>query len=534
VASEGRFNRLGQWALETALALLIAGAVYFLWPRVAVERLGREEVWFAWAWLLALAGPSLLEALRQPRPSQDDLRYTFESSTLSYCAFILGGLFVALIAAGGQLGNYKLWLGMVYLAGTTLRLAGLSLSLRSEMLSRHTGELAVALSGAAISALAGLLVIPWLRIDLVGLWPPPISELARPLVSALLWGAISGMVLLVLRLWGGGQRTAWLGFLAVGLGPGPALAVSWFGVTPMLVALAVLALSAVLRLLGKRGGEPPAPAPPRPMGLYWLLRALVLLWWGVGGTIALAAAWWQPQLEELFTGSIWLRAVGLGGFVVACVGLLAENTLPLLGRPGWMGLGRQRKLPGVILSALALLLAFSPLLLTDPYHSPSVWARSLQQARADLLKKPLILGPNQPEVELKPPYWINGLNRVFVVSFLKNGAAVRQGEPVAQLVAVDGQDLPHIFNLRAGIDTAERQLNKRDVAAVARHGPARVAQAQIVYTPVGEAYSAQSYFTGLYLGRQVTLLKSVRLRYLYENPTEAEPVLIELARVFVN
>lgn len=532
--AESRFSRLGQWLLETALALLIAGAVYFLWPRVAVERLGREEVWFAWAWLLILAGPALLEALRRVRPSQEELRYTFESSTLSYSAFILGGVFAALIAAGGQLGNYKLWLGVVYLSGITLRLAGLSLSLRSEMLNRPIKDLTVAITGAAISALAGLLVIPWLRADLVAGWPPALSELAHPVACALTWGAISGMVLLVLRLWGGGQRAAWLGYLAVGLGPGPALAVSWFGITPMLMALAVLALSAVIRLVGRRGTAPLEPAAPVPMSLYWLLRALMLLWWGVGGTIALAAAWWQPRLEDLFTDSIWLRAVGLGGFVVACVGLLAEYALPLLGRPNWMGLGRERKLPGVILSSLALLLAFSPLLLTNPYESPSVWPRSLQHSRSELVKKPVILGPDNQEVELTPPNWITGLSRVFVVSYLKNGAAVRQGEPVVQVVAMDGEGLPHIFNLRAGIDTAERDLNKRDVASVVQHGPARVARAEIVYTPVGEAFSAQSYFSGLYLGRQVVMLKSVRLRYLYQNPPGSPPVRVELARVFIN
>jgi hypothetical protein len=236
----------------------------------------------------------------------------------------------------------------------------------------------------------------------------------------------------------------------------------------------------------------------------------------------------------LFTDSIWLRAVGLGGFVVACVGLLAEYTLPLLGRPNWMGLGRERKLPGVILSSLALLLAFSPLLLTIPYEGPSVWPPSLQYARSELVEKPVILGPDNPELELSPPYWINGLSRVFVVSFLKNGAAVRQGEPVVQVVAVDDQELPHIFNLRAGIDTAERDINKREIAAVAKHGPARVAQARVVYTPVGEAFSAQTYFSGLYLGRQVNLLKSVRLRYLYKNPSGTPPVQVELSRVFIN
>ena len=532
--AENRIARLGQWLLETALALLIAAAVYFIWPRVAVERLGREEIWFALAWLLILAGPSIIEALRRARPSQVELRYTFQSSALSYSAFISGGLFLALLAAGSQLGNYKLWLGVVYLTGGTLRLAGLSLTLRDEMLSRPINDLTVALAGAAISALAGLLVIPWLKLDLVSVWPPHLVEMARPLASVLIWGAISGMVLLVLRLWGGGQRAAWLGFLAVGLGPGPALAVSWFGLTPMLAVLAVMALLAVLRLVGRRGKDLSEPAVPGPMSLYWLLRALMLLWWGVGGTIALSAAWWQPRLEELFTESIWLRAVGLGGFVVACVGLLSEYTLPLLGRANWMGLGRERKLPGVVLSSLALLLAFSPLLLTLPYESPTAWARSLQSVRFELIKKPIILGPDNPEVELNPPSWLNGLSRVFVVSSLQNGAAVKQGEPMVQVVAIDGQELPHIFNMRAGIDTAEFDLNKRDVAAVVQHGPARVARSRIVYTPVGEAFSAQSYFTGLYLGRRVTTLKSVRLRYLYDNPENTQPVLVELSRVFLN
>lgn len=532
--ADRRIQRLGQWLLETALALLIAGAVYFIWPRVAVERLGHEEVWFALAWLLILAGPSIIEALRRARPSQIDLRFTFESSALSYSAFISGGLFLALLMAGAQLGNYKLWLGVVYLAGGTLRLAGLSLILRDEMLARPINDLAMPLAGVAISVLAGLLVIPWLRVDLVAMWPPHPAELARPLACVVAWGGISGLVLLIFRLWGGGQRTAWLAFLSVGLGPGPALAVSWFGLTPMLAVLAFLALLAVLRLVGGRGKDMSEPAAPGPMSLYWLLRALMLLWWGVGGTITLSAAWWQPRLEALFTDSIWLRAVGLGGFMVACVGLLAEYTLPLLGRANWMGLGRERKLPGVVLSSLALLLAFSPLLLTLPYESPTAWARSLQHVRLELIKRPIILGPDSEEVELKPPYWLNGLSRVFVVSNLRRGTQVKQGEPMVQVVAMDGEDLPHIFNLRAGIDTAEYNLNKRDVAAKAKHGPARVSRSRIVYTPAGEAFSAQSYFTGLYLGRQVVMLKSVRLRYIYKNPENVPPVLVELERVFVN
>lgn len=532
--AESRSARLVRWVLETGLAVMVAGAVYFLWPRVAVQRLGREEVWFALAWLVILAGPAMLDALRRREPRPLELRYTFEYGAVSYAAFVLGGLFVALLLAGGELGNYKLWLGVVYLGGVTLRLAGLSLLLRAEMLHRPRGDIALALAGAAIAALAALLTIPWLRTDLVALWPPPWPGLALPLAKAALWGAICGAVLLVLRLVGGSQRAAWLVFLALALGPGPALAVSWFEPLPLAVVLAVLVSLAVLRLAGPRGRGRSEPLEPLPMSLYWLLRALMLFWWGVGGAVALCAAWWQPRLEDLFTQSIWLRALGLGGFLVACMGLLAEYTLPLLGRPNWMGLGRERKLPGVILSALALLLAFSPLLLIIPYQSPSAGVRSLEEARHELLAGPVRLGPDNPELTLKPPAWLNGLSRVFVVSYIQGGAALRQGEPVVQLVAVDEQDLPHIFNLRAGIDTAERDLNKREVAAVARHGPARVARARIVYTPTGEAFSAQTYFTGLYLGRRVTLLKSVRLRYLYQNPQGEPPVTVELRQVFLN
>ena len=529
--SESKRERLLRWALETGLALMVSGAVYWLWPRLGLPRLGREEVWFALGWLVILAAPSALTTWGLS-PRREEVTHTFAAEALGHAAFILAGLFLAFLLAGRQLGNYKLWLGVVYLGGVTLRLAGLSLVLRSEMLDRRPTDLVVPLAAAAGSALAGLLIIPWVRPELAALWPPPPALLARPLSAALLWGAISGALLLVMRLWGVSRRAAWLSLLAVGLGPGPALAVSWLRPGPMGIALLILAGLAGLRWRRARGREEESASLP-PMSLYWLLRALMILWWGVGIAVSLAAAWWQPHLERLFAGSIWLRALVLGGFLVACVGLLAEYALPLLGRPALLSTGGRRKALGVILSALAVMLAFSPLLLTPPYQPPRLLERQYGRARAELLETPISLGPENPEVVLEVPSWITGLTRIFIISMLTNGAEVEERATVAQLVATDQGDMPHIFNLRAGIDTAEWALAKRELATQAKHGPARIATSWIVFTPTGEAFDAHSYFSGLYLGRKVEGLKTVRLRYLYRNPPGRPPVRLDIKRIFV-
>lgn len=154
-------------------------------------------------------------------------------------------------------------------------------------------------------------------------------------------------------------------------------------------------------------------------------------------------------------------------------------------------------------------------------------------ARAVLLEKETTLDPANPQVELKPPTWLTGLSRVFVISYLTDGAGVAQDQPVAQLIATDEQDLPHVYQLRAGVDTAEWALERRETGLNARHRPARLAATWIVYTATGEAFRAHSYLTGLYLGRRVERLTSVRLRYRYKNPPGAEPVKLVLKRVFL-
>ncbi len=525
-------ERLARWSLETGLALLVAAGIYFIWPRLALPRLGREEVWFCLGWLIILVGPSTLGALVR-RPPEQQGEFSFPAEPLSHATFLTGGLFVAFLLAGGELGNYKLWLGLVYLGGVSLRLVGLSLGLREVMAQRGPRDVFVPLSAAAISALACLLIIPWVRPDLVAFWPPQPAAAVRPLAAALMWGALSGSLLLLLRLSGAGRRGAWLTFLAVGLGPGPALAVTWFHLLHLGLALVVVGGAAVLRLLV--GRAVPAPAPPgnsRPMSLYWLLRAMMLLWWGVGATCALAAAWWQPHLASLFSHSLWLRALLLGGFLVASVGILVEFSLPLLGRPETPQ-GGQRKVLGVLLSSLAVVLSLAPLGFVAPHRQPLQAQRLLAQSRAQILPAIVLLGPRNTTLEIPVPAWANGLSRVLVVSHLIGAKDVAQGEPVAQLVAVDDSEVPHIFTLRAGIDTAEYDLNKQDVATVARHRAARVARSWMVYTPTGEAFWADSYYTALFLGREVNRLETVTLRYLYHNPPDRTPVRMEVRAVYL-
>lgn len=523
-----------QALLETALALVVGLAVYALWPLTGLNRLGREEIWFGLAWFLLLALPVLgQEPGSGPGGAGLEDEPSVRPQTCQRAALLAGGLFVGLLLSGRELGNYKLWLGAVYLGAITLRLAGLGLALRQLLPPQPRRDPRLALCIALLTGLAGVLMIPWLRPDLAAAWPPPLPASLRPLASAVLWGGIVGMLYFVLRLWGMGARAAWFAFLALGLGPGPALAVGWFRLLPLALALLLLWGLALIRLLRPRA-EAETPPGSEPLPLYWMLRALLLLWWGVGAVLALALAWWQPRAASLFSESIWLRGIGLGAFLVACAGLLVEYSLPLLGRPELSVQQGQGKAQGVILSALALLAALSPLLLARPPAALSESPHLPAASRADLLTQPRVLDPEHPEMEIKVPSWLTGVTRVFVVSILAHGLEVDQGEAVAQLVATDDQDIPHIFSLRAGVDTAEWALNKREVATHARHSPARVAQAWQIFEPTGEAFQAHSYYSGLYLGSEVHRIKSVTLRYLYQNPPGRHPVTLEVRRVFLN
>jgi len=516
---------------------VVAGSVWWLWPRLDLPRLGHEQQWFSLGWLLALGLGAAWRAL-WPQPRGDDAHHLLRAGTCSSAALGLGVVFVVLLAGSLGLGNYKLWLGIVYLGGVTLSLASLTLRLRSEISARPEGELLAMLAGAAISFAACLLVLPWVRPDLTALWPPPAGELLTPLASAALWGGIAGATLPVVRLLGGDRRLAWIIFLAVGLGPGPALAVSWLPLAPLAGVCAILGGLASLRLISPRARRAAVQHAEqgeqiRPLSFYWLLRGLMLIWWGVGAAVTLAAAWWYPRVGAMFTDAIWLRAVGLGAFMVTCVGLLAEYAQPLLGRSDSPRLGRDRKVVGIFCSVLVLLAALSPFLLMQPpanAHLPSYFADG---ARAVLLHEETVLGPHNPEIEFKPPTWLSNLSRVFVISLLSDGTHVEQGQVVAQLIATDEQDLPHIYQLRAGIDTAEWDLDKREMSLEAGHRPARLASTWIVYTASGEAFMAHDYFTGLYLGRRVERLTSVRLRYLYKNKPGKPPVTLVLRKVFL-
>ncbi|MCF8032581.1 MAG: hypothetical protein K9K69_03395 [Desulfarculaceae bacterium] len=517
------------------MAVVIAVSVWWLWSRLNMPSLGQEKIWFSLGWLVALGLGAAWRAL-WPQPPGDEAHHLLRAGTCSYGALLLGVVFVALLLGAKSLGNYKLWLGVVYLGGVTLSLASLTLRLRSQFAAKPRKEALSALTGAAISFMACLLILPWVRPDLTALWPPPLADLMQPLSGAALWGGVAGASLLVVRLLGGDRRLSWMVYLAVGLGPGPSLAVSWLPVLPLGLGCAILAGLAVLRLIMVRGGSSSpemASSPARPLSFYWLLRALMLIWWGVGAAVTLAAAWWYPRVGAMFLEADWLRAVGMGAFVVTCVGLLAEYALPLLGRSEGVPLGPERKVVGIFCSVLTFLAALSPFLLMKPPANAALPPYFAEGARAVLLEPETVLSPDNPSVELKPPTWLTGLSRVFVISYLSNGAKVEQGQAVAQLIASDEQDMPHVYQLRAGIDTAEWTLDQREMSLVARHSPARLAATWLIYTASGEAFRAHSYLTGLYLGRRVERLTSVRLRYLYKNKPGEEPVKLVLRRVFL-
>jgi hypothetical protein len=326
-------------------------------------------------------------------------------------------------------------------------------------------------------------------------------------------------------------RAAWLAYLAVALGPGPTLAVTWFWISPLSVALAFLLALVIFRM--SRGHTPSPSSSEARMPLYWLLRAMMLLWWALGAALAITAAWWSPHFPHYLEDSLWLRALGLGAFLVICLGLLIEYSLPLMGRSGMLETGDRYKVLGVMVSALALLCTMTPLLLVPVQKVESAPAEIFERARTRLLEEPIELGPNTPEIELEAPAWLLGPTRLYVVSLLKNAAEVRQGQTVLLLTAEDDLDRPHVYTIRAGVDTADWDLNRSDVARLAQHDPARVARYWIVHTPSGETYRGQSYFTGLYMGQEVNLIKSVRLKYVYKTPRGMKPPTIEIRQVML-
>ena len=529
-----RRKSLQLWSLETGLSILTAWAVYWLWPRLNVSRLGSEEVWFALGWLVILAGPSFLR-LSPEREKENEpeisLTETFEARACELGAFCMALAFVLLLVAGPSIGNYKLWLGGAYLAGITLRLGGMALKLRERMLRNPAQMWQNSLAAAALAALTSLVFIPWVRPDISAQWPPPAHAALLALLRALLWGGISGAVFAAFyRL--GSLRPAWLAFLAAALGPGPALALAWFTPWPMALALVILAaLNLAARLYRRR--RPRQVSESKPLSLYWLLRAVVVLWWGAGAAVSLACAWWNPNPGLIFTESSWLRALALGAGLVVCLGILAEYSLPLLGRSERAGAGDKTKLMGVLFSSLALLASLTPLVITKPPGYPAPPAAYMKRARTELVTQPITLDASHPEVEFKPPIWLKGLSHVFLVGYLTNAAGVKQGNPVGQLVAVDDLDLPHIFNLRAGLDTADRDLARRAVAVKAAHHLARVDKRWITFTSSGEAYPANSYYTGLFLGRHVDSLSRLRLKLVAQNPVSPIPYKFTITRIFL-
>ena len=531
MSTESTQARLGA-GLEAGLGLVLAGLIWRVWPWTSLPRLGREEVWFALAWLVLLAAPALVD-LAGLLPTAGRAAESPRSRACRRGAFALGMIFLALLLCGRELGNYKLWLGAVYLAALNLRLTGLTMDLALAPDSGAlAGRLRIAACLAGVAMLAGLLLAPWARTDLVSHWLPPLGSLLRLGGAALLWGLTCGGVFLVLRLYGAQARTAWLAFLGLGLGLGPALALTWPPLWQLALPLPVLAILCLPRLL--RPLAPAAPDPADALPLYWLLRALVLLWWGLGVAITLALAWWRPEVGLALEQATWLRAMGLGSFLVVCAGLLAAYSLPLLGRQEWSEPRPEGRLLGTMVSALALLVALSPLLMMNRPQIEPEGAEILSLSRAELLPVPLHLGPDNPEIVLKAPSWLNNVSRVLVVSLLANGAQVQENQTVAQVIVLDDQGIPHVFNLQAGVDTAEWALAKRSVSLSARHRPATVAQSWLVHDPSGETFSAQSYLSGLFLGSKVNRVESVTIRYLHENPANATPVSLELRRVALN
>ncbi len=525
-----RARDYGLWLFETALAAVIAGGICWLWPRTGLQRLGEEQWWFSAGWLVALAGPSLLRPLGAYPRGRSDMD-TFSPELCARGSFILGACFVAVIAWGSHIFNYKLWAGGIYLTGVTLRLAGVSIGLRTLLINKPQRPWLIGLGGGVLAWLACVLAVPWVRPDLTTAWPPQVDmALLAVLANSLAWGVVCGSSLIIVQAVYRNRRNAWIVFLAMALGVMPSLAVTWF--TPLGCCIAALA-AFVLALLAnwriKAGRDRRGPVVQEQAAVYWLLRALMLLWWGAGLAISLEVAWWQPNVEQLFSEAGWLRLLGFGAFLVTCLSLLAEYSLPLIGGENVARLPRRHRPLDIGLTIIAVAASLIPLGLKYVQAPPA--AAYSPPSRVAILEKPLTLGPDNPEVVLTAPAWVTGLSRIHAISHLNEAADLTQGEPVAQLIATDAQGVPYVFLLRAGVDTAEEEFDRRAVNSRIAHSKARVAGSRTVCAPTGEAYEAHDYYTGLFLGRRVGSLVDVTLRYVYKNQAGKEPVLMTIQKI---
>jgi hypothetical protein len=310
------------------------------------------------------------------------------------------------------------------------------------------------------------------------------------------------------------------------LGPMPPLLLVWTEIACWVLAFAIVILLSFVRLTrgtyARSSRKSDLTWPDKKKNELWvplwLFRASLGLWWCLGCGLTLSLAWWVPRQADYFQESAWIKAFGLGLFLLVCLGLLLEYSLPLLGRPEPKGRWRRDQSWGPLTSACAALLALIPALWlpTAEQADNSGW----RQARAVLIDEPVLLNLDNEEIDIPVPALSEPVKRVYVVSHIQDGAQMVQTQALAMLAINMEYGLPNFQYLRAGIDTADQDLGQIRIKTSARHQAPALADYKLSFSPEGQAYHRQNYLTGFFLNIPGAVAS---ISFHYMSPLDQDP-----------
>jgi hypothetical protein len=472
-----------------AVPVIVSG----VWPE------GNSYTWYfiapAWGWLLL--GPCLLKPGNETRPAIISMRH------LRYLTLLMALFFILVACFHSFLGNYVLWAKVIYFTAFTSRF----------MAAAHLSP----------KAPGYLLSVAWLSVwaiivYTVMIWNPDYIELAvLPWLAGTIVLWVVACVFFIQSSNNPDAHTLYL--YLVFLGPLPSLALAWTEAACWILAFIFVILLCFFKLGHKI--DPPELAGKESVLLengkgelwfpLWLFRSALILWWCLGCGLMLSLSWWVPRHEHYFQENAWIKAFGLGLFLLICLGLLLEYSLPLLGRPEPKGRWRRDKSWGPALSACAALLALTPALWLPSAIKPD--NAYLQRADIVVLDKPAILNRDNDEINIPVPESDRQIKRVYIISRLQDGSQIVQTQAVAMLAIIMRTGLPNFHYLRAGIDTAEQDLSQIRVKTQARHQAPALAGYQPSFSADGQAYQRQNYLTGFFLNTPGSI-SSINLHYM--------------------
>jgi hypothetical protein len=478
-------NRNNPLIVSFSLALTAAAIIYLSGVHQPVTFI------LAWTWLIVGPGPqsSAKPSIISPPVLATDIY------RLIYLVMMV--VFALLCLFHSFISNYILWLKACYYIAFSARLMT---ACYKDPPPRHywlyTGWL-------NLWALLALTPILWTPTLLFG--NDALHYLA---LAIIMWAIMCTLFLSLIRY----RPTHGFYIIFLSLGPVAPLIFAW----PQEACWLLAPITALLTLIKCSPSNQPSPDKDGEQRLLWfplwLLRTCFFLWWCLGCAVSISLAWWLPGQSLYFEYNPWLKAIALGMILVTCGGLLVEYAMPLLGRPEPEDYWRRDHSWGPILSSFAILLALVPTLLFPEKNDVPPY--TVDSARATLMDTPVTLTEDNQEIVLSIPTQFSDLSRIYIVSHLLNGQDILQAQGVGMVMVTGENQLPYINYLRAGIDTAERDIGQSKMMVLAQHEPVAYTRQTLAFSPEGQAFYRQSYLTGFILQNPPSAPRGVTISFM--------------------